>query len=175
MAVGTIETVKPAWTPVQKVATTAPETTSVAPQPPVETPTHQPAKKLPIPPAAEQEKVAKQLDDLYKSSRSGSNRPAKPQVLFDLAAKASPAERYVLLFKGAELAASAGDVNLALQGVDSLDTEFQIDALKAKQKLLDKFVSAGKPEQVNTAIPIAEQSMDQAAGADRFALRSIIR
>ena len=170
LAAGANETVKPSWTPVQTVATTAPETTTAEAQPPLEAPAEQPAKKLPIPPAAEQEKVAKQLADLYKSSHSGSKDPAKAQELYDLAAKASAAERYVLLVKGAELAAAAGDVNLSLQGVGSLDAEFEIDALEAKQKLLDKFVSAGKAEQVDAAIPIAEQLMDQAVGADRFAL-----
>jgi hypothetical protein len=165
LVAGANESVKPTWTPERTVATTATET-----QAPVETPAEQPEKKLPIPPATEQEKIAKQLDDLYKSSHSGSKDPAKAQEIFDLAAKSSLTERYVLLVKGAELAAAAGDVNLSLQGVDSLDAEFEIDALEAKQKLLDKFVNAGKSEQVDAAIPIAEQLMDQAVAADRYAL-----
>jgi hypothetical protein len=167
LVAGEGETVKPTWTPAETVASDPAET-----QAPVETPTEQPAKKFPIPPAAEQEKVAKQLADLYKSTHSGSKDPAKAQELYDLAARPgiSPAERYVLLAKGAELAAAAGNVNLSLQGVDSLDAEFEIDALEARQKLLDKFVNAGKPEQVDAAIPIAEQFMDQSVAADRFAL-----
>ncbi len=170
LAAGANEAVKPVWTRVQTVAATVPETTTAETRPAVETPTGQLPKKLPIPPAAEQEKVAKQLDDFYKSSHPGSKNPATAQELYDLAAKASPAERYVLLVKGAELAAVAGDLSLSLQGVDSLDDGFQIDALEARQKLLGKFVNAGKPNQVDAAIPIAEQLMDQAVGADRFAL-----
>ena len=48
----------------------------------------------------------------------------------------SPAERYMLLMKGAEIAALAGDLNLSLQGIDALDADYDIDALEAQAKAL---------------------------------------
>ena len=80
----------------------------------------------------------------------------------------SPAERYMLLMKGAEIAALAGDLSLSLQGIDTLDADYEIDALEDKQKLLEKFIVASKPDQVAIAIPTAEQLVDQAIVADRF-------
>jgi len=74
----------------------------------------------------------------------------------------------MLLMKGAEIAAAAGDLNLSLQGIDTLDTDYEINALEAKQKLLDRFIAAGKPEQLVDAIPTAEQLVDQAVAADHF-------
>ena len=71
---GTDSTIKPTWTPEKKiVAATAVADTPV----PIETTAPQPAKKLPIPAAAEQEKIAKQLNDLYKTSQPGPKDPAK--------------------------------------------------------------------------------------------------
>ena len=137
---------------------------------PSESTAPRPAKKLPVPPAADQERVAKQLDELYKTSRPGSKDAAKAQDLYDVATKAgaSPVERYMLLLKGAEIAAASGDLNLSLQGIDTLDADYEIDALDLKQKLLDKFITAGKPDQVAVAISAAEQLVDQAVAADRY-------
>ena len=136
----------------------------------------QPAKKLPIPAAAEQEKIAKLLNDVYKTSQPGAERPGQAQELYDVAAKdgSSPAERYMLLMKGAEIAAVAGDLNLSLSGIDTLDADYEIDAFEAKQKLLEKFIAAGKPDQVATAIPTAEQLVDQAVAADRYDIAVVL-
>ncbi len=132
----------------------------------------QPAKKQPAPPVAEQEQVAKQLDELYKISRPGSKDAAKAQELYDVAGKpgASPVERYMLLLKGAEIAAVAGDLSLSMQGIDTLDGDYEINALEIKQKLFDKFVTATKPDQLAISIPTAEQLIDQAIAADQYAI-----
>ncbi len=173
LSAGAESAIKPTWTPETKIAT-AP---TVAETPvPVETTAPQPAKKLPIPAAAEQDKIAKQLNDLYKTSQPGSKDPAKAQELYDVAAKdgSSPAERYMLLIKAAEIAAATGDLNLSLQGIDTLDADYDIDALDLKQKLLEKFIAAGKPDQVAIAIPTAEQLADQAVSADRFDIAVVL-
>ena len=171
LSAGTNDPLKPTWTPVPKtpVPTTIADTpVPVAPVDP--TPPPQPVKKQPIPAVADQEKIAKQLNDLYKTSQAGPKDPAKAQELYDVAAKdaGSPAERYMLLMKGAEIAAMAGDLSLSLQGIDMLDADYEIDALEDKQKLLEKFIVASKPDQVAIAIPTAEQLVDQAIVADRF-------
>jgi hypothetical protein len=173
LSAGTDNTIKPTWTPEKKIVA-AP---AVADTPvPVETTASQPAKKLPIPTAAEQEKIAKQLNELYKTSQPGPKDPAKAQGLYDVAAKdgSSPNERYMLLMKGAEIAATAGDLNLSLQGIDTLDADYDIDALEAKQKLLERFIAAGKPDQVAIAIPTAEQLVDQAVAADRYDIAVVL-
>ena len=76
--------VRPNWTPERKMAPAVVEAAV-----PVEVTPPQPVKKLPVPAAAEQERVAKQLDDLYKISRTGAGAkdPAKAQEMYDVAAK----------------------------------------------------------------------------------------
>jgi hypothetical protein len=172
LSAGTDSEIKPTWAP-ERIIVAVP-TVNETPVPVEVAP--QPAKKPPIPPAAEQEKIAKQLNDLYKTSQPGPKGPAKAQELYDVAAKdgSSPAERYMLLMKGAEIAAAAGDLNLSLQGIDTLDADYDIDVLEAKQKLLDKFIAAGKPDQVAIAIQTAEQLVDQAVAADRFGIAVVL-
>ena len=72
LSAGTDSTIKPTWTPEKKTAPAVAETTA-----PVEATAPQPVKKLPVPAAAEQEKIAKQLNDLYKTSQPGPKDPAK--------------------------------------------------------------------------------------------------
>ena len=66
LAAGGRQPVRPTWTPEQE----APPPAVVETKDPVKT-VPQPAKKRPPPPAAEQARIAKQLDDLYKTSRAG--------------------------------------------------------------------------------------------------------
>ena len=159
--------IKPIWTRETKIAN-APTVVETPVQ--VETTAPRPAKKLPVPAAAEQEKIAKQLNELYKTSQPSPKDSATAHELYDVATKggSSPAERYMLLMKGAEIAAAAGDLNLSLHGVDTLDADYDIDALEVKQQLLDKFIAAGKPDQVAVAIPTAEHLVEQAVAADRY-------
>jgi len=170
LSAGTDSAIKPTWTPEKKTAPMVADTpvpVEVAPQS---------VKKLPIPSATEQEKIARQLNELYKTLQPGAKDPAKAQELYDVAAKdgTSPAERYMLLMKGAEIAAVAGDLSLSLQGIDTLDADYDIDALDLKQKLLDKFIAAGKPDQVAIAIPTSEQLVDQALAVDRFDIAVVL-
>jgi hypothetical protein len=161
----------PTWTSARPV-TTPDVATALNP---TETVTH-PAKKFPVPTAAEQEQITKQLDEIYKLAKPDSNDSASAQHLYDVAATpgSSPAERYMLLTKGAEKAIAVGDVLLAMQGVDTLAADYDVDALELKQKLLDKFVNVGKPDQVAAAIPLAEQLMDQAAAADELEIAIVL-
>ena len=162
--VGANKAIKPSWTPEQKSPVVDTPSSAAA-----ET-TPQPVKKLAPPSAEEQARIAKQLDDLYKLSRTGAKSTAQAQELYDVAAKAgsAPAERYELLLKGAELAAVAGDFKLATQGIDTIDADYEIDPLDSKQKLFDKFIGAAKADRLADAIPVAEQLIDQAVAADRY-------
>jgi hypothetical protein len=174
LAAGANQSVKPIWTPEQKKGPTVAETP--APVEATPEPAPEPAKKLPVPAAAELQRIAKQLDDHYKTSRPGPKDLAKAQEFYDVAAKAgsAPAERYMLLMRGAEIAAAAGDLNLSLQGIDTLDADYEINALEAKQKLLEKFINAGKPDQVAPAIQSAEQLVDEAVAADQYEIALVL-
>lgn len=161
VAAGAGESIKPVWTPEQK---------TVAVETPIDT-APKPVKKLSPPPSAEQQRIAKELSELYKTAGPGGKDAAKAQQLYEVAAKdsGSPAERFVLLMKGAEIAAAAGDLSLALSGVDTMDAVFEIDTMPLKEMLLDKFAAAGRPEQLAAALPLAEQLVDQAVAADDYA------
>ncbi|HEX3997032.1 MAG TPA: hypothetical protein VHX65_00605 [Pirellulales bacterium] len=167
LAEGASSVLKPNLAPEQKTAIVAA---------PVSTAPQGPAKKKPIPADAERAAVAKQLDELYKTSGAGAKDAAKAQELYDVAAKggATPVERYVLLRKGAEIAAAAGDLNLALQGIDALSADYEFEPLEVKQKLLEKIVAVGKPEQVEPVVAVAEQLMEQAIAADRYDLALVL-
>ena len=119
---GANEAIKPIWTPRANGRGDRAERHGKT-RPAVETPTAQPAKKFPIPPAAEQEKIAKQLRRFLQvvAARPERSRDGARFIRRGGQGGSSPAERYVLLVKGAEIAAAAGDLSLSLQGVDTLD------------------------------------------------------
>ncbi len=164
------------WTP--EVATNtqpttpdpgAPGPTPTSPESPNPAAENPPAKKRSVPTADEQAKIAKQLDELYKPTHTAADA-AKANEFYDLADKAqSPAERYMLLAKGAELAAGAGDAALAFSGVDLLAAEYEIEPFEVKQKLLDKaVVAAATAEQTTQLVAAAELLLDQAVAADQY-------
>ena len=80
-----------------------------------------------------------------------------------------PAERFVLLTKGADLAERAGDLSLAFQGIDTAAVDFEFDPFEAKQKLLAKFLLvAATPDQLDSLTMAAEPLIDAAIAADRY-------
>ena len=127
------------------------------------------AKKLPVPSVDEQAKLAKQLDELYKPTHSVADA-AKANELYDLAEKSqSPAERYMLLTKGAELAAGGGDFALAFNGIDQLATAFEVEPFADKQKVLEKAVAAATTaDQLKALVTAAEPLLDEAVAADQY-------
>ncbi|HEX4000714.1 MAG TPA: PEGA domain-containing protein [Pirellulales bacterium] len=166
ISAGANQAIKPTWAPEQKAAV-------------VETPLDtapQPLKKLSPPPAADIERIAKQIENLYKTTGAGLKDPAKAQELYDVAAKdgSSPAERYVLLTKGAEIAAAGGDLTLAMQGADALAAAYEIGPFELKQKLLDKYISVAKPDQEEAAISVAEQLVNQAIAGDQYEIALVL-
>ncbi len=169
------------WTPLparpQQSATT-PEVT-VEPKPQVATPPDGTASETaapvavrhPVPSAAEQARIAKQLDDVYKVAHSPDKDRALARKLFKAADEpgASPDERYMLLMKGIGLAAGAGDLELACHRIDQVNADFEIDAVAAKQKFLEEAVkTATTAEQIVVIVGAAESLADQAIAADLY-------
>ena len=175
LAAGTTLSIKPTWMPQQPTPQAPPAIAGISTPPLDENPPSQEAvpalaAKLLPPSKAEQTRIAKQVEEVYNVSGPSAKDPAKAQQLYDVAAKSgsSPAERYVILLKGADIAAAAGDWNLAQTGIDTLEGNYQIDALALKQNLLEEFVDVAKPDQVGSVLTTAEQLVDQAIAADRY-------
>ena len=186
VAAGDTSPLVPTWIAEPKTASPTPPTQTIAMVQAVDSPPASPAvpdsgpdanasspppKKLSIPNADDQKRIAKQLDEIYKLSHSPA-KDAKAKELYDVADKAkdTPAERYMLLMKSAELAADAGDAALAFQAIDMVDAEYEMDdPWEVKKKLLEHCVkAAATAEQASALIATAEQMMDQAFAADDY-------
>ncbi len=135
-----------------------------------------PEEKKPAPSEADQQRIAKQLDAMYKLSRDPSKGLAQAKDLRDSAQKAQyPAEQYMLLLRAADFAVESGDFALAQQIVESLDTEFVISRLELKERLLEKFAkSPVGGDQAADAVNAAERSIEDAISADRFDLANAL-
>ncbi len=131
----------------------------------------QPMKKLPVPSAAEQAQIAKQLDETYPSEHVAEKDHALAEKLLELADSPgnSAAERYMLFTKAVGLAAGTSDFNLAFRGVDSLDAAYEIDGFEMKQKLLDDAAKTiTTADQVAAVVAAAEQVIDQSLADERY-------
>jgi hypothetical protein len=165
----------PHWVPIAAVAAAeGPKPSPVTPTPANDgddAAATQPLKKLPVPSAAEQAQVAKQLDETYKTEHVVEKDRALAEQMLELADSPgnSPAERYMLFTKAVGLAAGASDFSLAFRGVDALDAAYEIDGFEMKQKLLDdaaKTITAA--DQITAAVAAAEQVIDQALADERY-------
>ena len=156
------QAIKPTWTPEKKAPgrrTASPANGAPAGE-----------KALAPPSAAEIEKIAKQIDGLYKTS-GGAGRPRRKHKSFTTWRPKTAAGRPSAMCCSRKRPKSPRREAIsifALSGIDTLDNGYEIDALELKQKLLEKFITAAKPEQAADAIPVAEQLLDQAVGADRY-------
>ena len=140
-------------------------------EPPAEPPP-EPEKRLPMPTAAEQEKIGTQVEEAYKPASAGT--PAQQvklaKELVEAAEKSTkPDEQFVLLRKASELAVKGGDAALMFQTVDRMATQFELDGLVVKQKLLAKLADRAKTtERFNAAVAGANALIDAALADDRI-------
>jgi len=150
-----------------KPETPKPETPNVEPnaKPPAE-------QKLPVPSLADQEKMARQFDDVYKLSQK---RTAEEDVelakrLFGLGkeSQGGPVEKFVYFRKAMEIACRGGDPAMMLEVVDAMGQQFDLDTLEGKQKMLATFVS-GKPEaqRIVAFMDAGDTVIDEAIDAGR--------
>jgi len=129
-----------------------------------------PVKKLLVPAPAEQEKIAKDLDSIYKVTHVPAKDKALAEEMLKTAESGStPSERYMLLMKAASLAAELGEFDVAFQAIDTIDAAYEIDALAAKQTVLDQAVkSAMTTQHVLALVAAAEAVINQAVAADQY-------
>jgi formylglycine-generating enzyme required for sulfatase activity len=127
-------------------------------------------QRLPVPPAAEQARMARQFDDVYKLSerRSPQEQLELAKRLFQLGreSQGGPVEKFVYFCKAMETAGKAGNARLMLEVVDAMSAEFEVDALEGKQKVLADFI-AGKaePERIAACLDAADPVIAEALGA----------
>jgi len=132
------------------------------------------ATRMPLPAATEQERVRKQLEEIYKVSTIKEN-PKRLELAQEMtrmasAAKDKPAERFVLLQTALNLAQQAGEVDLALKTVEEVGRHFDVNTGRAKQVVFESL--AKDANDLPTIRRIVEQSQPlirEAASADDYA------
>jgi hypothetical protein len=128
-------------------------------------------KKLSVPSPAEQEKIAKDLDSIYKVTHVSAKDKALAEEMLKTADEpgSTPSERYMLLMKAASLAADLGEFDGAFQAIDTIDAAYDIDPLAAKQMVLDDAVKTATGTNPLIALVAAALTViDQAIAADQF-------
>lgn len=163
------KTLRPAWTaeskPSSETASQPPD--SKAPPGPGDS---APVVRHPIPSATDQQRVAKELDQIYKLAHDPTKDLAQAKELCNLALKANDlTERYMLLLKGADFAIEGGDFSLAMQSIDTLGSEFAVPSLDVKEKLLERFAKiAVTADQITDAVGTANRLIDDSIASDRY-------
>ena len=115
------------------------------------------ASRLPLPDPSRQQALMDQLKDIYDFSkaRTADAKSKLARELFAVAQKSAddPAERFVLLRQVIELARDGGQIHLALQAADAISSQFEVDPLAAKVKVLTDFArTANSPAAVGALV-----------------------
>jgi len=150
------------------VVAETPQTTEPEPQTPEE------KEKLPIPSQTDQEKITKQLSEVYKIAdlKRPSEKRKLAGELLELGKKSEePAERFTVLRKAMELARDAGDAAQMLEAIDAIGVDFQVDVLGVKEKMLVSFAGdVTTSTEIESFVEASTGVMDQAMAEDRYEL-----
>lgn len=180
--------VKPANIAPAAAAATVAEQPSAAPpdlaptaEPPESTPTEVApavdlpsagAVKLPVPDEAAQQAAMKLVTDVYgkdyKETKGGPEQTALAREMLRIAAESDePTSRFVLLRVARDVAAGAGDAELAFRAIEQRGETWAIDVRQETHEALEKAVrSADAPAQHETIVALAAELQDQAVEAD---------
>ena len=104
-------------------------------------PARQTAERLPAPPAADQARAEKTVQEVFAAelaARSAAARTATANKFLDAAQKTTgdPASQYVLLRDAMSLAVEGGNAELAWTAIDRLAASFQVDGSKLREEQL---------------------------------------
>ena len=132
-------------------------------------------QKAPLPAAALQEKILVELEEVYRLSEANSDeekcRRARELVKRAKSSQDHLDERFVLLRRAMELASEGSDAALVLQVVETIGTDFSVDVLLVKQKVLAKFAASGsEPPRIESFLENVDGVIDQALAEDRYEL-----
>jgi len=132
-------------------------------------------QKLAIPSADVQGEIAGQLDDIYELPKA-KEPPQKLRLakeLFKLTKQwqGDQAEKFVLLRTAAELAGDGGNADLMIEIVDAVDTEFEIDAMTVKARMLKNFArEATGSGEIESLVTVVQSYIDEALARRRYDL-----
>ena len=174
---------KPPVEPTVAATEPTPPASETAMPKPAKEPEMEPAtdQKLPVPSAAEQNKMDEQFNEVYSLSqkRTAEEEIALAKKLFESSNESpgDPVEKFVYFQTAMKAACRGGDPALMLEIFDAMGDEFEVDALEGKQKMLATFVSGlsgkgGKPEvkRIGAFIEAADPVIDEAIDAGRHDL-----
>lgn len=133
-----------------------------------------PAKKRPVPDAAalrESEKLVRELFKEDYAKKAAADKVTLARKLIDLAGQSrdDPSGRFVLLREARDLAGAGGNLGVALQAVDELAKEFEVNAAAMKGAAL---VAAGQgltaPDEIKAAAVRVLSYADEAIASEDF-------
>lgn len=130
--------------------------------------------KTPAPDAAAQKEAEKEIRDVFKeeyAKRGAPERLALARKLLDqgLQTKDKANSRFVLFREAQELAAQAGNIEVAFRAIRELSSEFQVDATAMKnQALAAAMQNAKAPEEFKALAEASIVNAEEAIAADEF-------
>jgi len=132
-------------------------------------------KRLPLPSAADQEKAAKQIDELYqlKQNRSAAQKVALARELLAIGRRAetTATEQFVLFHAALDAAREGGDVGVMLQAMDALGKQFEIDLLPVRVAALVQFAKdAPEGPSLKGLVEAADRTIAEALADNRYDL-----
>lgn len=133
------------------------------------------AKRMPVPNKAAQAKAMALVDDIFKEDFAAAKEPeARTKLASDLLQQArenkeDAANRYVLYREARNWAAKAGNFTIALQAIDELARDFEVNALEMKATALAELVEnlPGK-ESGKALVDLLEPMINEAVEADQY-------
>ncbi len=127
--------------------------------------------KLAIPSEPDQQQSLELIREIYGeelgSAKTSSKKQALAKKLLGKAKEAiDPTNRYVLLREARDLAAQAGDVDLAFFAIDEMDSRYQVDAYKLKGLALSQAAKSAKGQKhlgsiAEHALPLIDQAVEK--------------
>jgi hypothetical protein len=143
----------------------------VAPTPaPTKPPSH---GKLPVPSETVQKALLTHLDETYPINTTGdfSEHAALVGQLMKAAEQTTltPAQRFTMLYRAAELACGAGDLATMVQAVEAVKAHFVIVEPDFEQTIYEQVVDANSdPARIEALVATANQLVDREIAADRY-------
>ena len=147
---------------------------TVSPVAPTRAPTKAPSHdKLPVPSETVQRALLTHLDETYpiNTTEDFSEHTALVGQLMKVAEQTTltPAQRFTMLYRAAELACGAGDLATMVQAVEAVKAHFVIVEPDFEQTIYEQMVEANAdPARIESLVATANQLVDRAIAADRY-------
>lgn len=160
--------------PLQKIG---PEAKNDPPPDPKPAPKPEPAparKKLPVPELGKQMEVEKTIKEIYRDEYAKKKPADQAALALKLLQEGqenmdNPATKFVLLREARDLAAGAGDVEIALHSIDALDAVFAIDPLDMQVAALDRAArSSGNGAVMRNIADTTMSLVEERVAADEY-------